>query len=63
MLSKHVSAHDTDLLMFSFCLIEVMDNKIRPLYFQNFFMMYLYCGSIIAIMCIYITVLLDNCPR
>ena len=25
-------------------------------------MMYLYCGSIIAIMCIYITVLLDNCP-
>ena len=50
------------LLMFAFCLIEVMDNKIRPLYFQNFFMMYLYCGSIIAIMCIYITVLLDNCP-
>ena len=50
------------LLMFAFCLIEVMDNRIRPLYFQNFFMMYLYCGSIIAIMCIYITVLLDNCP-
>ena len=50
------------LLMLAFCLIEVMDNKIRPLYFQNFFMMYLYCGSIIAIMCIYITVLLDNCP-
>ena len=50
------------LLMFAFCLIEVMDNKIQPLFFQNFFMMYLYCGSIIAIMCIYITVLLDNCP-
>ena len=50
------------LLMFAFCLIEVMDNKIEPLFFQNFFMMYLYCGSIIAIMCIYITVLLDNCP-
>ena len=25
-------------------------------------MMYLYVGSIVAIMCIYITVLLDNCP-
>ena len=50
------------LLMFAFCLIEVMDNKIPPLTFQGFFMMYLYCGSIIAIMCIYITVLLDNCP-
>ena len=24
--------------------------------------MYLYVGSIVAIMCIYITVLLDNCP-
>ena len=50
------------LLMFAFCLIEVMDNKVPPLTFQGFFMMYLYCGSIIAIMCIYITVLLDNCP-
>jgi len=50
------------LLMFAFCLIEVMDNKVAPLTFQGFYMMYLYCGSIIAIMCIYITVLLDNCP-
>ena len=25
-------------------------------------MMYLYVGSIVAIMCIYITVLIDNCP-
>ncbi len=25
-------------------------------------MMYLYVGSIVAIMCIYISVLLDNCP-
>ena len=50
------------LLMFAFCLVEVMDNKVSPLTFQGFFMMYLYCGSIIAIMCIYITVLLDNCP-
>ena len=50
------------LLMFAFCLIEVMDNQVSPLTFQGFFMMYLYCGSIIAIMCIYITVLLDNCP-
>ena len=50
------------LLMFAFCLIEVMDNQVPPLTFQGFFMMYLYCGSIIAIMCIYITVLLDNCP-
>jgi len=50
------------LLMIAFCLIEVMDNKIKPLTFQAYFMMYLYIGSIIAIMCIYITVLLDNCP-
>merc|ERR1711892_1583199 len=50
------------LMMFAFCLIEVMDNKVPPLTFQGFFMMYLYCGSIIAIMCISITVLLDNCP-
>jgi hypothetical protein len=50
------------LLMFAFCLIEVMDNKVPPLTFQGFFMMYLYCGSIIAIMCIYISVLLVNCP-
>jgi hypothetical protein len=25
-------------------------------------MMYLYVGSIVAIMCIYISVLIDNCP-
>ncbi|XP_023321227.1 uncharacterized protein LOC111695966 [Eurytemora carolleeae] len=50
------------LLMIAFCLIEVMDNNIKPLTFQAYFMMYLYIGSIIAIMCIYITVLLDNCP-
>ena len=50
------------LLMLAFCLTEVMDNSIRPLAFQGIFMMYLYVGSIIAIMCIYITVLLDNCP-
>ena len=50
------------LLMLAFCLTEVMDNQIRPLAFQGIFMMYLYVGSIVAIMCIYITVLLDNCP-
>jgi len=50
------------LLMIAFCLIEVMDNNIKPLTFQAYFMMYLYIGSIIAIMCIYISVLLDNCP-
>lgn len=50
------------LLMLAFCLTEVMDNQIRPLAFQGVFMMYLYVGSIVAIMCIYITVLLDNCP-
>eukprot|EP00094_Tigriopus_californicus_P009507 TCALIF_09167-PA protein Name:"Protein of unknown function" AED:0.45 eAED:0.45 QI:4/1/0.5/1/1/1/2/0/112 len=50
------------LLMLAFCLIEVMDNNIRPLAFQGIYMMYLYIGSIVAIMCIYITVLLDNCP-
>ena len=30
--------------------------------FQGIFMMYLYVGSIVAIMCIYISVLLDQCP-
>ena len=50
------------LLMLAFCLTEVMDNQIKPLAFQGIFMMYLYVGSIVAIMCIYITVLLDNCP-
>eukprot|EP00095_Tigriopus_kingsejongensis_P005021 maker-scaffold139_size317827-snap-gene-2.23 protein:Tk05021 transcript:maker-scaffold139_size317827-snap-gene-2.23-mRNA-1 annotation:"hypothetical protein DAPPUDRAFT_301543" len=50
------------LLMVAFCLTEVMDNPIRPLAFQGIYMMYLYVGSIVAIMCIYITVLLDNCP-
>ncbi len=49
------------LLMLAFCLTEVMDNNIRPLAFQGVFMMYLYVGSIVAIMCIYISVLLDNC--
>ena len=32
------------------------------LFFQGIFMMYLYVGSIVAIMCIYISVLLDQCP-
>ncbi len=50
------------LLMLAFCLTEVMDNEIRPLAFQGLYMMYLYVGSIVAIMCIYITVLIDNCP-
>lgn len=48
--------------MVAFCLTEVMDNKIKPLAFQGVFMMYLYVGSIVAIMCIYISVLIDNCP-
>lgn len=50
------------LLMAAFCLVEVMDNRVRPLAFQAGFVMYLYVGSIVAIMCIYITVLFDNCP-
>ena len=48
-------------------------NKTKPCYitvshvkhflrFQGIFMMYLYVGSIVAIMCIYISVLLDQCP-
>ncbi|XP_040570686.1 proton channel OtopLc isoform X1 [Lepeophtheirus salmonis] len=50
------------LLMLAFCLTEVMDNKIRPLQFQGIYMMYLYVGSILAIMSIYVSVLIDNCP-
>ncbi|XP_037087799.1 proton channel OtopLc-like [Pollicipes pollicipes] len=50
------------LLTIAFCLTEVMDNSILPLTFQGVFMMYLYVGSIIAILCIYITVVADNIP-
>ncbi|KAB7507243.1 hypothetical protein Anas_05540, partial [Armadillidium nasatum] len=50
------------LLMLAFCLTEVLDNKIPPLTFQEVFLLYLYVGSIVAIMCIYVTVIVDNCP-
>ncbi|CAG0900143.1 unnamed protein product [Darwinula stevensoni] len=50
------------LCALAFCLTEVMDNSVKPLQYQGIFVMYLYVGSIISIMCIYITVLVDNCP-
>ncbi|ROT73175.1 hypothetical protein C7M84_008403 [Penaeus vannamei] len=50
------------LLMLAFCLTEVLDNQVLPLTFQGIFLMYLYVGSIVAIMCIYVTVIADNCP-
>ena len=39
-----------------------ISNNASHLFFQGVFMMYLYVGSIVAIMCIYISVLIDNCP-
>nr|CAH0107979.1 unnamed protein product [Daphnia galeata] len=50
------------VLMLAFCFTEVMDNSIAPLTFQGVFMIYLYVGSIVAIMCIYISLLIDQCP-
>ncbi|XP_068245679.1 uncharacterized protein DDB_G0284459-like [Palaemon carinicauda] len=50
------------LLMLAFCLTEVLDNDVLPLTFQGVFLMYLYVGSIVAIMCIYVSVIIDNCP-
>ncbi|CAL4134095.1 unnamed protein product [Meganyctiphanes norvegica] len=50
------------LLMLAFCLTEVLDNDVIPMHFQGIFLMYLYVGSILAIMCIYVTVIVDNCP-
>ncbi|XP_076046283.1 uncharacterized protein LOC143028294 [Oratosquilla oratoria] len=50
------------LLMLAFCLTEVLDNKVAPLTFQGIYLMYLYVGSIVAIMCIYVSVIIDNCP-
>ena len=48
--------------MLAFCFTEVMDNSIKPLTFQGIYMIYLYVGSIFAIMCIYISLLIDQCP-
>ncbi|XP_069191181.1 proton channel OtopLc [Procambarus clarkii] len=50
------------LLMLAFCLTEVLDNTVLPFTFQGVFLMYLYVGSIVAIMCIYVSVIIDNCP-
>ncbi|XP_071527937.1 LOW QUALITY PROTEIN: uncharacterized protein [Panulirus ornatus] len=50
------------LMMLAFCLTEVLDNKVLPFTFQGIFLMYLYVGSIVAIMCIYVSVIIDNCP-
>ncbi|KAF2367956.1 Otopetrin [Trinorchestia longiramus] len=50
------------LLMFAFCLTEVLENDVAPLTFQGIFLIYLYVGSIFAIICIYTSVIMENCP-
>ncbi|KAI5703429.1 hypothetical protein M8J75_011682 [Diaphorina citri] len=47
--------------MITFCLIEVMDNSVKLLTLQGFYLVYLYVGSIGVIICIYIWVLVDSC--
>ncbi|KAI5703897.1 hypothetical protein M8J76_004007 [Diaphorina citri] len=49
------------VLMITFCLIEVMDNSVKLLTLQGFYLVYLYVGSIGVIICIYIWVLVDSC--
>jgi len=51
------------VMTFAFCFTEVMDNSVSPLTFQGPYMIYLYVGSILAIMCIYISLLIDQCPK
>lgn len=50
------------LLMFAFCLTEVLQNQVEPFTFQGIFLIYLYVGSIFAIICIYTSVIMENCP-
>ncbi|XP_063853521.1 proton channel OtopLc-like, partial [Scylla paramamosain] len=50
------------LLMLAFTLTEALHNQVLPFTFQGIFLMYLYVGSILAILCIYVTVIIDNCP-
>uniref|UniRef100_A0A6A7FY28 Otopetrin-2-like n=1 Tax=Hirondellea gigas TaxID=1518452 RepID=A0A6A7FY28_9CRUS len=50
------------LLMLAFCLTEVLQNDVEPFTFQGIFLIYLYVGSIFAIICIYTSVIMENCP-
>ncbi|KAK2717898.1 proton channel OtopLc-like isoform X1 [Artemia franciscana] len=50
------------VLTFAFCLTETMDNKLPPFHFQGVYLVYLYVGSIISILTIYVAILLDSCP-
>ncbi|XP_011314382.1 uncharacterized protein [Fopius arisanus] len=49
------------VLMVALCLVEVIDTPITLLSLQSVFLMYLYVGSIIVIMSIYLWVLVDSC--
>ncbi|KAH0558049.1 hypothetical protein KQX54_014072 [Cotesia glomerata] len=49
------------VLMMALCLAEVMDTPVQLLTLQSVFLMYLYVGSIIVIISIYLWVLVDSC--
>ncbi|XP_008545702.1 proton channel OtopLc isoform X1 [Microplitis demolitor] len=49
------------VLMMALCLAEVMDTPVQLLSLQSIFLMYLYVGSIIVIISIYLWVLIDSC--
>ncbi|XP_063992249.1 proton channel OtopLc-like [Diachasmimorpha longicaudata] len=49
------------VLMVALCLVEVIDTPIPLLSLQSIFLMYLYVGSIVVIMSIYLWVLVDSC--
>ncbi|KAF7988254.1 hypothetical protein HCN44_007786 [Aphidius gifuensis] len=49
------------IMMMALCLAEVMDTPVPLLSVQSFFLIYLYVGSIIVIISIYLWVLMDSC--
>ena len=58
-----IIVHDLVFQCIIFALnLHKINNVSICLRLQGVFMMYLYVGSIVAIMCIYISVLIDNCP-
>ncbi|XP_034952217.1 proton channel OtopLc-like [Chelonus insularis] len=49
------------ILMLALCLAEVIDTPVPLLSLQSVFLMYLYVGSIVVIISIYLWVLVDSC--
>ncbi|XP_043461777.1 proton channel OtopLc-like [Leptopilina heterotoma] len=49
------------IMMMALCLAEVMDTPVPLLSLQGIFLMYMYIGSIVVIISIYLWVLVDSC--